>query len=485
MSCVAGGEPVTFLSASRGMCRACRRMVRVRYVARGHRVFLERTCPEHGVGRALVAESVGWYLAAMQRGSSSRPPPRSFPKRAECPHDCGPCSFHAQACHLPVVSITNACDLRCPICFTYNRADRTYFMSRDEFVRQLDFVIEASGGVDLINITGGEPTSHPQLFDLIEAARRTGIGRVTLNTNGLRLARELDMVERLAELGAYVVLSLDTLDPRISFRMHGRDIVAEKLRALELLDRFGVQTTLLMVLAGGVNEGELGRLIDILLERSFIRSLTIQTMTYTGRGGGTFRPREHIPVDGVTRRVEEASGGRIRQRDFLPLPSAHPLCYSVAYFVADGRGGARSLLGVLDRSLLERHLTRGYLLDAGAELEEALRLAIDRVWSEGDDPGLLKTMKDVLGRVFPPGETLDRHERQRRAEQAVKTVYVHSHMDEDTYEIGRAMRCPDQVPVDGEKLIGACNYNLFYRQNDERFWVEAGVVGKAEVQGPP
>ena len=64
------------------------------------------------------------------------------------------------------------------------------------------------------------------------------------------------------------------------------------------------------------------------------------------------------------------------------------------------------------------------------------------------------------------------YERQRRAEKRVKTIYVHAHMDEDTFEVGRAMRCPDQVPVHAERLVGACAYNLHHRQRDARFWVQ-------------
>jgi hypothetical protein len=100
-----------------------------------------------------------------------------------------------------------------------------------------------------------------------------------------------------------------------------------------------------------------------------------------------------------------------------------------------------------------------------------MRKAIERLWSEGCDPNALKAMRELLGEVYPTGKSLDAFDRQRRAERMIKTIYVHAHMDEDTYEIGRAMRCPDQVPVDASKMVGACNYNLFYRQQDERFWV--------------
>jgi uncharacterized radical SAM superfamily Fe-S cluster-containing enzyme len=471
--CPADGDS-TFLSVSKGMCRQCHELVEVRYLAGDDgRVYLERCCPTHGISRALVAESLAWYLDAMQAPVGGRSPSRVTERRSECPRDCGPCTFHAQACNLPVFSITNACDLRCPICFTYNRDDRVYHMSADEFDRHIDFVIEATGGVDLINITGGEPTMHPELLDLLERAKRPEIGRVTLNTNGLRLAREPDLVRALADMGVYVVLSLDSFEPERCERIHGRDIGAEKRQALEQLERFGVPTTLLMVLIGGVNEDELPQLLDLLYKKDFVRSLTIQTMTYTGQGGGAFEPRVHIPVDGVERRIQEASAGRIGMSDFVPMPTAHPLCYGVSYLATDGQGGVHPFTRLLDSNELSKLISDGYLLHPTDEMELQLKQAIDRLWSEGQEPGLLKTLKSILRSVYPPGETLSMHERQAKAEQMVKTIYVHAHMDEDTWEVGRAMRCPDQVPVHAERLIGACNYNLFYRQADERFWVDS------------
>jgi uncharacterized radical SAM superfamily Fe-S cluster-containing enzyme len=471
--CGGVGDPI-FLSLSRGVCRVCRRPVEVRYVADQGGVFLERFCPEHGTSRALVAETLAWYLAALQAPSAARPPARTIPRTGECCTSCGPCSFHAQACHLPVFSITNACDLRCPICFTYNRPDRAWFMSPEELDRHLDFVLASTGGVDLVNVTGGEPTMHPRLPELLRRCRRPGIGRVTVNTNGLRIARDPDLAKALADAGAYAILSLDTLDRARSVRIHGRDLVDEKRAALDALERAGVQTTLLMVLAGGVNEDELPALLDLLATRDHVRSLTVQTMAYTGQGGATFEPRRHVPVEGVERRIEEATAGRIARADFVPLPTAHPLCYGVTYLLAGGDAALHPLTRLLRPETLSRQLGEGYLLRPGDGFEAELREGVDRLWASGADPAVLATVKELVRAIYPPGQPLDVHERQRRAERRVKTIYVHAHMDEDTFEVGRAMRCPDQVPVHAERLVGACAYNLFHRQRDERFWVQDG-----------
>ena len=472
MRCGPEGEERIYLSSTTGMCRACGRMIDARYVSEPGKVYLERCCPEHGVGRSLVAESLAWYLAAMQAPVAARPPQRVTERTGECPSSCGPCEFHAQACSLPVIPITNACDLACPICFGYSKPADNFYMSSEEFGRQLDFIVEATGGVDLINITGGEPTLHPGLTDLVALARRPEIGRVTVNTNGLTLARDTDLVKRLADLGAYVILSFDTCRPEACATTRGRDVTAEKRRALENLARFDVQTTLLMVLARGVNEEDVGPLLDLTLGTPNVRSLTIQTMTYTGQRGSTFERREHLPVDEVERLLAGASRGRLAKADFMPLPTAHPLCYGVAYLLVGDEGRVHPLSRVLDPTTLVRHLADGYLLHPTEELETDLLLAIDRLWAEGEDQAALRTARDVIGRIFPQGRSLSVYERQRRGEQAVKTVYVHAHMDEDTWETSRAMRCPDNVAVHASRLVCACNYNLFHRQGDPRFWGE-------------
>lgn len=488
--CAGGGAPGDiYLAASQGLCRACgpgSDLVEVRYISDGKGVFLERHCPVHGKSRTLVAESLAWYLEAQQRPPAPRPPGLVVQRAESCPRACGPCERHGQRCHLPVFSITNACNLRCPICFTHNRKDPLYFMTAEEMQQQLELVIAATGSVDLVDITGGEPTLHPELLTLLALARRPEIGRIALNTNGLELARCPELAHMLAELGVYVILSLDTLRSDTSLRLHGRDIVAEKKLALRHLAEAGVQTTLLMVLVGGVNESELPELLELTLKRDHVRSLTLQTMTYTGQGGRSFGPRHALPVDAAERLVEEASRGRIRKHHFIPMPGAHFLCYGVCYLLQDRKGDVHAMTELLDTQDLAKALSDGYLLRPSDEFQDKTRLCIDRLYAEGKSPELLAAVKEQLRAAYPPGETLTLAERQRRAERRVKTIYIHAHMDEDTYEIGRAMRCPDQVPVKGRGLIGACNYNLFYRLADPHFYAPEGEgqSGASETSTP-
>ncbi len=423
----------------------------------------------------MIAESVEWYSSALKAPVHCKQPAIGNREvRKGCPWDCGPCGFHANACHLPVFSVTNVCNMNCPICFTYNRPDAPYHMSRDELKSLLDRVIEGAGSVDLVNVTGGEPMLHPHIVSLLEECRRPEIGRVTVNSNGLLLAKDEAMCEKLAELGVYVILSFHTLRRAASVTLHGRDVVGVKRKALENLERFGVGTTLLNVMSRSVNEDEIGDIIALAGTHSVVRSITVQNMTFTGRGGGAFSPRHHLPLDGAARAIEEATRGEMRRDHFFPHPAAHPLCYSVAYYLKTN-GGYRSFTDFVTVSQLRDMLVGGYLLRPTAETFETLRTALDRLWAEEADPSLLRELKGLLSRMYPPGSTVSEFERQRIAEESVLTVYVHAHMDEDTLDLARLVACPDQVPDSDGRMIPACAYNIFYRMQDERFYFDEAV----------
>ena len=67
---------------------------------------------------------------------------------------------------MPIVEITSRCDLACPACLV--DAHGVWDMTREEFGRLLDRLIEAEGQIDVLNLSGGEPLLHPEILDLID-----------------------------------------------------------------------------------------------------------------------------------------------------------------------------------------------------------------------------------------------------------------------------------------------------------------------------
>jgi uncharacterized radical SAM superfamily Fe-S cluster-containing enzyme len=465
----------TYFTTVRGMCRRCRTVGPSRVFFRDSQVWQQSLCPCAPQEPALVAADSEWYLAEAVRAVPDHSPlPGARPLRRGCPHDCGPCAWHASPCQLPVLSITNACNLRCPICFTYNRSDRTWHMPVEEVERVVQWVIEASGQVDLINLTGGEPTLHPSLLEVLRVCRRPEIGRITMNSNGIRLAEDFDLCQRLAELGVYVILSLNTFDSEVSRRLHGRDLTAIKQQAIENLARAGVRMTLLNVLIRNVNEDALGPILELMRRHDHILSLTVQTMTYTGQGGGCFPRARHVPVDEAARTVCRESGGRLQMDDFITRPSAHPLCYLVGYLLKTGEQ-LLPFARFAPKEEIRRLLAGSYLLRPDAA-QDFFTDAINQLYAQGQT-GPLATLRRLVEQLYPPDRAISDFQRQRLAESSVRTIYVHAHMDEDTFDCSRAMLCPDLVPTGAGRLVPACTYNLFYRMQDERFFIQPGEGG--------
>lgn len=415
-------RPYTYLGTVRGMCRDCRELVPARILEVDGAVYQERLCPQCGTSRVRIADGIEWYLdraATTVHCEPARLPGSDV--HDGCPKDCGPCAFHANACHLPVFSVTNACNLDCPICFTYNRPDQKYFMSREELKALLDKLIARAGPFDLMNITGGEPTMHPEIVELLKECQRPEIGRVTMNSNGLRLATDEDLCRALADLGVYVILSFDTFQADRALKIYGKDVLRLKHRALENLQRFGIGTTLLNVMIRGVNEDEIGQVMELARAHPVVRSVTIQTMTFTGKGGKTFRPRETMPLDGAVTAIESATEGALRAAHFFPHAGAHPLCYSVAYYLKDN-GEYRSLTDFLTVEELRQMLGHGYLLQPEDDSQDVFRSAIDRLWAAGDNSKLLPAIRRLVDRMYPQGQPLTRAARQAVAEESLLAV---------------------------------------------------------------
>ncbi len=319
----------------------CKNALAAQVVAVSGRVVMRKTCATHGAQEVELSDDAEWYerTRAIQ---PRRTPPRVVKKDVQhgCPFDCGPCASHEQRVRLPVVTITSACNLDCPICYVHNKNDDAFHMKDEDFDRVVDHLVRDHGGeLDILNLTGGEPTLHPRLLDFLERARARGVHRVTVCTNGIRFVREEPVLERLAKIGARVALSFDTFDPDADVMLQGATLLDVKLRCLDLLEKYGVDTTLIPVMTRGVNDHEIGRIIDLLVTRPNIRHLEVHTMTFTGQSGSSFSRAGRISIHEVLRRIEETTSGLLRESDFVPSPCAHPLCYQVAYMLVDPAGG--------------------------------------------------------------------------------------------------------------------------------------------------
>ncbi|HEY0479949.1 MAG TPA: radical SAM protein [Kofleriaceae bacterium] len=459
------------LKTTTSLCAVCKRAVPAELWRTGGQVVMRKRCEVHGAAEVIVSPDADWYDAIVGLAPVMTRPAARTEVHQGCPFDCGPCTSHEQAAQLPIVPITSACNLDCPICYTHNKNAGAYHMSEAELAAILGHLRATDPERRIINLTGGEPTQHPAFERIVEACAEEGIHRITISTHGLRFLKDERLLERLARLGARIVLSFDSFEPATNQHMLGGQFLDGKLRVLELLEKHGVDTTLLPVVARGVNDHELGAFIRLALAKDFIRSVELHTMTFTGGNGTSFDRRGRYTTYEVLRDLETQTGGTLRVSDFVPSPAAHPLCYLVTYVLRLDDGRWLPFPRFMTPTDLRELLAGSLYLEPTLAMEHRLADIINRLWAGElvcDDTELvLARLKALTAAVFAPG--LSPGERLRRAETSAKAIYVHSHMDEDTFDTDRIRQCCVGIREPDGTNIPSCAYNTLYRDRDARF----------------
>jgi len=475
-----------YFTSTRSLCPVCRRLIDAKIIFRDGKVYFKKFCPEHGFSEVLICSSSDWYLKSL---SIIKPGtiPLHFSTKVEkgCPEDCGLCSDHQQHTCLPIIEITDACNLECPICLVHNR--NRYFMTLEEYQAIIDRLILCEGTLDLINLSGGEPTIHPQFFQIIDLSIRPEILRISVSSNGLKIAQDESFAEKIKQKDVVLSLQLDGFKPETHIALRGRDLTEIKGKTLERLKEYQIPTSITMTLAKGVNEDEVGRALEYALENEHVLSIMFQPAAYTGLRGRHFhRPNgERITIPDVISLIANQSGGLLKTSDFTPLPCCHPTCFALTYLLKLNNGpadcGLKEQFRIPKSEFRNQFVPIPRLIDIegyldiiknraimGLEKEsfEAIKDAVYRLWSSAglvpDSEKVLKTIRDVLKeisaiRTFSPKEAL------KLGEKRVKSILIHAFMDEDIFDITRAMKCCDQYPLPDGRLMPCCVYNLLYR----------------------
>ncbi len=341
-------------------------------------------------------------------------------------------------------------------------------MSPDDFSRLLDVLVESEGQCESVAISGGEPTSHPQILELLRRANRPEIGRVVLITNGIRLGRDREFAQAVKDTGAYIGLQLDGFDDEVHRAIRGRDLQAEKDAALAALRDLQLPTQLIFVATRGVNDHQIGQAVKLLIAEDHILSLNFQPAAYTGQGGGAFAhdPMDRLTIPGVIKRVEEQTDGLVRASDFFPLPCSHPQCVSLTYLLRMGPGDAVPFARFVDFEKYSTLLRSSATLPATPEVEDALAEVIHDVFATSDTlergDEILRALRRSVDEMFPARPVSSREALQLSEKQS-KSIFLHHYMDRHDFDLERLRKCCHHYPQLDGRIMPACGFNMFHR----------------------
>jgi len=450
------------------ICPQCQRLVAADYVDTEDGLFLEKFCPDHGHVSTRVGQDHSW-LSGLQdfAANSFEPLARQTAVSKGCPWDCGECPQHRQKSAFFLFEITNCCDLMCPICLGEPQEDG-HFISLAEFGAMTDAVLGYAGPGQLATLGGGEPTLHPQFFELVSMLKEREFGDIWVYTNGRRIARDESFAERLAEEDLRVVLQWDAFDDDAYRLLRGQPLLEEKRQALSHLRSPGLRLGLCSTVVAGVNDSELGDIYSMFIKDPDLAILDIATMAYVGDGQTYGLGRDHrITSQDVVMALEDQTEAAIRASDFSPVSFSHPECLQIAYCLVEPDGGFVPLKALFDPDDYRDLIADKPLLALDVEAVEIIRGAIDKLWATGSDGSItsrgLAALRNTIETLFPRSGALSPEEMAARSERLVKVVLVHSYMDGLNFDVGRAKMCISRTVLPDGRLMPTCAYNVLHR----------------------
>ena len=465
-------RPYLYYELTNSICTTCYRKVEAKIVFQDNCVYMHKRCPHHGFEKVLISTDVEYYKRSRLTLKPGQLPVKfNTPIKYGCPYDCGLCPDHEQHSCLTLVEITDACNLACPICYAESGPHRQMHRSMEQVAFMLDCVVRNEKEPDIVQISGGEPTIHPQFFEILDAAKRRPIKHLMVNTNGIRIAQEPDFAKRLKDYlpGFELYLQFDSLEEAPLRDLRGADLRRVRLQALENLNKHNISTTLVMTVKKGSNDQELGKIIDFALKQPCVRGVTFQPIQAAGRLENFDAARDRLTLAEVRQNILSQSD-LFQPEDIIPVP-CHPDCLAMGYALKVGSKTV-PLTSMIDPKIL----LQGEGNTIVYERDPRLRDHVFKLFSTSHSPesatASLKQLLCCLPLVqVPDSMTYDK----------VFRVLLIQFMDAQNFDVRSVKKsCIHIVHPDG-RIIPFDTFNLFYRDDKEQLLQKL----KAEMEPVP
>ncbi len=308
------------LESTTSLCPHCLDPVPAEIAVRNRSVFLIKHCPVHGEQIELLEKNADYYQARTLYDKPGTTSKLQTTTSRGCPFDCGLCPQHRQHTCIGLIEINSDCELACPDCYTGHSASQT--LTLDEIARMMDFYQNAeSGRAEVLQISGGEPTRHPHLMDILQMAKDKHFKYILLNTNGLRIAADQTFAKELARFlpRFEIYLQFDGFESNTHSRLRGLDLKATKEKAIANLASAGIPMTLVATIQRHVNDHEIGAILRYGAHTPFVRGINYQPLAFF-RKTDPANLLNRVTLTEILEQIETQTHGDLRLADFVPLP---------------------------------------------------------------------------------------------------------------------------------------------------------------------
>lgn len=454
------------ITTTRGLCNHCGKLCDARIVCEAGRIVLVKQCDEHGESKGLISSDAQWYhrsLAHMKKEFGRVDGIGAVP--ANCPDACGICKDHKQQNCLPIIEITGRCNMKCPVCMVDTA--KIPECSVADIRLMIDHLLQEHTELNMITLSGGEPTLHPDLLKIIDTLRIPEIGLITVSTNGIKLAEDDELLTGLIERQVIIGLQFDGLTPATYARLRGDGTLArKKLKVLEKIITMGGKVSLNFTLAKNINERELPAIFDLFCIHEAVCMLNIMPLTHTGKArfhNQSDNPLDALTIPDVVKKLANASENSLQESDFSPFSRIHPSCLAFSGLLKVNNGDLVSLASVLDAKTYSGLIHNRDLFETDFKILEELRDTLYNLWSKErtnlKNERVLRAIKQVITDLNLLGNQPSKQQILEVGLRHIKSIFIHHYMDRANFDLARAVRCGKHYLPPDHKLIPMCVRN--------------------------
>lgn len=315
-------QPYIYYDATTSLCNECHRRIAAKIIFEEGNVYMIKRCKDHGFQKCIISDDIEFYKNIRNYNKASE-----YPKNPHtntdfgCPMDCGICADHEQHSCLTLIEVTDRCNLSCPTCYASSSPTHGRHKTLEEVKFMIDCIVKSEGEPDVVQLSGGEPTIHPHIFEILDYCKQQPIKHLMINTNGIRIANDPGFAEKLASYAPdfEIYLQFDSFKKEVHESMRGKDLTDIRKKSLEKLNELNLSTTLVVTLQKGLNDDEIGPIISFALKQQCVRGVTFQPTSVSGRLENFDPSKDRMTNSEVRRRILEQSP-LFKPEDLIPVP---------------------------------------------------------------------------------------------------------------------------------------------------------------------
>ena len=315
--------------STQSLCPECVKVIPAIIFEESGKAVMEKNCPEHGFFRDIISSDVQLYLKMeqWQFGDNRGVTNPAIPNAQNCPTDCGLCSIHHSHTVLANVDLTNRCNLTCPVCFANANVQGYLYEPDVPTIRKMLQALRDEKPVAgrVVQFSGGEPTVHPNFFEILAMARDMGFTHIQAATNGIMMS-DLEFAKKAAENGLQnIYLQFDGVSDDIYLKVRGQALLETKLKVIENCRKVGIKICFVPTIVKGVNDHQVGDIVRVALKNiDTVASISFQPVAFTGRINRKELEEKRFTLADLAHSVSDQTGITEARRDFFPLSFVAP-----------------------------------------------------------------------------------------------------------------------------------------------------------------